>query len=376
MRKYLLPILFLSVSVFIVFLSCSNDDNGEDQYNVSVTEPLQGDSVYRELTVTVECSPQPDFCEFDFDTFNTIIDSTSPYSVSYDITFYPTSPDSVIITATWGTVTKVAVALFEIQTALCDVDIPVILNGDTIPESDVIRNENGCVIGIDLGYGSIMDTFCLRGIERYAATLEEVNLRNNLLNGIDLSPLTTCTKLITLSLNFNRLNAIDLEPLRNHTDLKYLYLYQNRFTEIDLSPLENCSRLLWLLLSFNNLSSIDLSPLANCLDITRLDLNNNGISSIDISPLENCEALQELLLGSNNISEIDLSILSEFFYFSKLYLNHNSITEVDLTPLWDLLEFDFLYLQGNPLNSETCTQVCLFIDEHSSCDVQTDCECD
>ncbi|MFX1475490.1 MAG: hypothetical protein ACFFCO_08445 [Promethearchaeota archaeon] len=84
------------------------------------------------------------------------------------------------------------------------------------------------------------------------------------ITAIDLSPLTSCTRLRELHITSNWLEYIDLSPLQHCTNLELLSLSLNRLLEVDLSPLSHCQEFMWLNLERNWLQSVDLSPLFLC----------------------------------------------------------------------------------------------------------------
>lgn len=158
---------------------------------------------------------------------------------------------------------------------LCNPDIPVVLNGITIPEGKIKRGSYGCVTEIRLYSMNISDPNCLHGIEEYSSMLEVVHLSINQLTSIDLSPLSTCGKLEALAIPMNSLSSIDV------------------------SPLSGCENLYGLDFSWNNLTSIDLSPIVSCSNMYSFDLAGNVyLSNIDISIFENFENLYSINLTS------------------------------------------------------------------------------
>ena len=173
----------------------------------------------------------------------------------------------------------------------CDPDVPVVLNGDTIPELEITRNDYGCVTAIDLSFIFISDPNCLSGIELWSANLEVLHLGVNSLSSIDLSPLSSCTNLERLIIYWNDLTSIDLTPLSSCSNLEVLSLCNNSLTNIDLSPLTSCTNF-WLLdLSSNQLTSIDLSPIWTSYSLQHLFLYNNALDSASCAQV--CDFIDE-----------------------------------------------------------------------------------
>ncbi len=352
MKRLILSLSFLVFLTLLIFWGCSkeNNDNSTDTLSVSIIQPENGDTVISTLHILAECGSTPDYVEFDFDTFDAVIDSTSPYSVSFDVFEYMSGTYSATAIAYWGETTRQYVVSFYIEHIECDSTEPVVLNGITIPEDRIARNSYGCVIGIDLSDMDISEPNCLNGIENYSATLETLKISHNDLENLNLSQFSDCKNLIELNVSYNNLTSIDLSPLSNCRNLKRIILFQNQLTEIDISPL------------------------SSCINLESLNLDNNSIEYIDITALSSCKIFNSLFLFHNNLLSIDLSPLSSCEYLTRIYLSDNQLTNIDLTPLWNLT-LSYLYINGNPLDSASCAQVCDFITDHPSCDVYTDCDC-
>ncbi len=73
-----------------------------------------------------------------------------------------------------------------------------------------------------------------------------IDLMDEGIRNIDLSPLSECSKLQELSLSGNRLESIDLSPLSECSQLQGLSLLGNRLESIDLSPLSKYSQRIYL----------------------------------------------------------------------------------------------------------------------------------
>jgi len=331
MRKMFIIWAVLFVPVAIIYTGCSenstNGGNGNGEYSAVITQPTGGDTVISTLIIRAEADPAPDCIQFEFDTFETAVDSTAPYSRSFDISLYPSGNHSARAIAYWDDTTRSGDVSFFIEHIECDSAAPVVLNGDTIPEDRIIRNAAGCVITIDLSYMDITDPNCIAGIEIYSATLKG------------------------LSINYNPLTSIDLSPLASCTNLDKFVLNNNQLTSIDLLPLTPCINLYWLLLDHNQFTSIDLSPVGSFVNLNRLWLHRNQFTSIDLSPLSSCTGLM--------------------FFF----IRENQLTAIDMLPLWELEFLEVFELQMNDLDSVSCAHVCDFIDEHPDCNVRTDCVC-
>ena len=152
--------------------------------------------------------------------------------------------------------------------------------------------------------------------------LEKLNLTQNQLQIIDLSPLEAHRSLQQLFLNGNKLQTIDLSSLNTCTNLEYLTLDANELKSIDLSPLTSCSKLIAITLIGNNIESIDLSPVASCSNLGHVDLQSNKLQSVDLTPLifRLNESRVSIILDDNCISH------------SWLYLEEKEKTTVYKSP--------------------------------------------
>ena len=109
----------------------------------------------------------------------------------------------------------------------CAPNVPVVLNGNMIPEWRITRNDSGCITGIYLGVMGISDSNCLAEIETWSVELVNLSLNGNYLTRIDLSPLSSCMNLERFILGYNNLTSIDITPLWDLDSLEYLYISNN-----------------------------------------------------------------------------------------------------------------------------------------------------
>ena len=336
MRRILFVFFVIIALGAIMFYGCSestseNDDNG-DTFTVTIIQPVEGDTVIGTLTINAECEPTPDYVEFTFDTF-VVEDNESPYSASFDMLFYCPGNYSISAVAHLGeqTASDYITRFLYIE---CDPDEPVVLNGITIPEGRIERGAYECVTEIDLSEYNLSDPNCLAGIEVHIATLQKLNK------------------------GYNRaLTSIDLSPISSFTRLEHLSLNATSLTSIDLSPLAGCTNLWILNIHDSGLESIDLTPLATCTNFGKIYLSANPFTLIDLSPLATCNSLERL----------------DIFY--------NQLETIDLTPLWDLniMEIDIRSDPGYDAyasDSASCASICEFADGHPNSNVQHDCDCE
>jgi len=128
-----------------------------------------------------------------------------------------------------------------------------------------------------------------------------LNLSDNQLVSVDLSPLENFSTLEELDFEYNKLVSMDITLLQNCQRLKKLYLGSNQLATIDLTALKNSKKLQKLSLDDNQIALIDLTPLKNCSKLQVLTLDSNQLDSVDLSPLKNCPKLRVLTLDDNVI---------------------------------------------------------------------------
>jgi Leucine-rich repeat (LRR) protein len=181
---------------------------------------------------------------------------------------------------------------------------------------------------------------------RACTSLQEVYLSDNELQGIDMVPLSYCSNLLQINVSHNQLNSV---TLCSNPSLLKLGLFDNRFRNIDLQPLIGCSNLQEIDFGANKLERIDLFPLSSCLSLKVLRLMSNKITSIDLSPLSTCTDLEAINLFENQLETIDLSPLMHCTNLTRLGLGKNLLEQIDLSPLSHCSEFKSLALDDNRL---------------------------
>jgi Leucine-rich repeat (LRR) protein len=193
----------------------------------------------------------------------------------------------------------------------------------------------------------------------------EIILENRNIESIDLTPLSSCKKLVTLDLIGNSIEEIDLSPLSSCKKIQRLWLKDNELDEIDLTSLGACRELRELSITGNHLREIDLRPLQECTNLELLGLGDNQLKTIDLTPLTDCRHLDTLYLYTNRFKTIDLSLLKSLSEFKKLYLYWNELQELDLSPLSSCTKLDILQLQSNLLTTIDLTplRTCMLLGE-------------
>ncbi|MBD3408462.1 MAG: leucine-rich repeat protein [Candidatus Lokiarchaeota archaeon] len=179
--------------------------------------------------------------------------------------------------------------------------------------------------------------------------LEEISLSINKLRNIDLNPLASISTLNTLRLGSNSLASLDLSPLSYLSNFSELYLSNNEITHVDLQPLKDCDELRNLYLSGNRLKSIDLTALSNCEKLIEFDISDNEIEEIELQPLSSLKSLRYFNLSKNPIQYLDISALSGCEALEVLLLFDMSLRIIDLRPLANCHNLDDLDLSYNQL---------------------------
>jgi hypothetical protein len=94
---------------------------------------------------------------------------------------------------------------------------------------------------------------------KYRCSDEKIDLITRAAKKVDLTNLSKCINLVSLNLANNMIEELDLSPLVENTKLSELRL--------------------------ENLPSLNLWPLVNCMNLNTLNLTNNRIQSLDLTPV-------------------------------------------------------------------------------------------
>jgi Leucine-rich repeat (LRR) protein len=160
--------------------------------------------------------------------------------------------------------------------------------------------------------------------------LRFINLSENKLSNVNLSPLNQCGGLEELLLDKNQMIEVELF---GQTRVKRIDLKKNLLTRVDFAPLIHCENLVHLTLSDNKLEELDLEPLGSCKNLKSLDLQNNRLRSLDLSPLQDLKNFGVIYLSNNLLEAVNLSPLGGCVGLKTISLNDNKLAEIDLSPL-------------------------------------------
>ena len=189
---------------------------------------------------------------------------------------------------------------------------PVIIGGKTIPESRISRDAVGQVIALNLRGMGLDGYYTLRCIRPFASSIQAIDISDNELTRIDLSPLSDALNLYSLNLSNNDLKEIDLSPLAGLERFSLLMASSNRISEIDLAPLSLCPRMKILNIQDNRIHTIDLEPLCCCDSLRAIWLYNNQLSDISVDALSRIKSLREARLYKNKLLDECIERLQEF----------------------------------------------------------------
>ncbi len=290
------------------------------------------------------------------------------------------------------------------------------LSGNAIRTVEFPRNVSG-LTQLDLsdnqlesiGLASFTSTYTLAKIDLssnnltsitvpHIPFLKNLNLSENQLESMDIANLTSSNSLETFNVASNNLEDLNLSALRYHTDLIEVHAGGNPASSIDLAftadlpllevldltggslELVNLSHLAGnmslkeLLLGSNNLTSIDLSPINDCDNIEVIDVSMNALSTLDLGPLWNLNMLNQLYLQNNDLEAAELNYLSSCSSLRVLNLSSNMITELYPVHLGEIPALVLVNFTDNPLSDETCGRIDIFMDEHPTVTVRSDCD--
>jgi len=259
MRRLLTVSFGLLIFGALFFGGCSDDDESESpELSLTIQHPVEDEILFSTIVVEAETDPIANRVEFDFDTFATVIDSSEPFAISYDVSLYPDGEYTAYVTAYLGETVVTDDVTFTILTAE-----PVVVGSDTLSEERIMRDDSAKVIGINLSEMELSESDCLAGIEQYGSMLQYLEIQRNELDSIDLTPCESCPNLILLNVGLNKLIQIDLSPLSSCSNLEYLYLYDNQLTEVDISILWDLTALNHLYIYGNELDSTTCDQICN-----------------------------------------------------------------------------------------------------------------
>lgn len=154
--------------------------------------------------------------------------------------------------------------------------------------------------------------------ESLGATVEELDLYDNLIKHLAQTQFSSFTKLRTLDLSFNKLKHI--KNLESLTSLTELYFVQNRIQKIE--NLDSLTKLTMVELAANRIREIE--NLDKLTQLQELWLGKNKIT--EIKNISHLQSLRLLDLKSNRLTAI--SGLGSLANLEELYVSHNAIEAI------------------------------------------------
>jgi len=217
---------------------------------------------------------------------------------------------------------------------------------------------------------------------KYSSKVRTIDLYDESIKTIDLSPLSSFKDLRKLNLGYNDLERVDLSALSSCTRLEEFYLSSRNLKDVDISPLATCARLkkIYLSLDYHFPNKVDLSALRSCTELESLELAGIGgegiedplnlpaissltnlryfgifesqINAIDISPLSSSVQLEELFIYGTQLEQIDLTSLSACKRLKVLNLGLNKLVELDLSEIESCSKLEDLCLGTGEMADE------------------------
>ena len=125
-----------------------------------------------------------------------------------------------------------------------------------------------------------------------------------------MKPLEYCKNLEEIEIIFTNIKRIELSPLEN-LPIKRINISGNLLENINLEPLSKMRELERMELSENNLREIDLRPLEELKKIEMIDLHGNLLKEIDFKPLRYKNIIRIHADSFNTFKQIELKPLFE-----------------------------------------------------------------
>lgn len=174
--------------------------------------------------------------------------------------------------------------------------------------------------------------------------LKVLQLRNNILQGINPVMFEDLYRLEVLDLGGNKIDKITNGGLNKLKDLETLILSDNQIAQIEDGAFQSLSNLKTLNLANNKLTNITKDTFRGLDNLETLILQSNNIGNIDWSAFAHMKNLKLLDIGSNQVTRVELRGLESL---EKLLVNNNSIQSMKNLTLRDLRSLHVLSLDRN-----------------------------
>ncbi|VDM26184.1 unnamed protein product [Toxocara canis] len=176
--------------------------------------------------------------------------------------------------------------------------------------------------------------------------LKVLQLRNNILKGIEPMMFKDLDRLEVLDLGGNKIAQITIGQLDRLKDLETLILSDNQLSFLEDGAFQALGNLRTLNLANNKLTNISRGTFRGLNNLETLNLQSNNIGSVDWSAFAHMKNLRTLDIGNNHITRVELHGLHSL---EKLFINNNSIQSLKNVSLRDLLNLSALSLDRNSI---------------------------
>uniref|UniRef100_F1KXW4 Leucine-rich repeat-containing protein 15 n=1 Tax=Ascaris suum TaxID=6253 RepID=F1KXW4_ASCSU len=176
--------------------------------------------------------------------------------------------------------------------------------------------------------------------------LKVLQLRNNILKGIEPMMFNDLDRLEILDLGGNKIAQITTGQLDKLKDLETLIISDNQLSSIEDGAFQALGNLKTLNLANNKLTNITKGTFKGLNNLETLNLQSNNIINVDWSAFVHMRNLRTLDIGNNHITQVELHRLQSL---EKLYLNNNSIQSLKNISLRDLINLSVLSFDRNSI---------------------------
>uniref|UniRef100_A0A914I1K1 Leucine-rich repeat-containing protein 15 n=1 Tax=Globodera rostochiensis TaxID=31243 RepID=A0A914I1K1_GLORO len=179
-------------------------------------------------------------------------------------------------------------------------------------------------------------------------TLRGLNLRHNILKGVEERAFVDLGELRELDLSWNKLVDLRRSHFARMVHLERLVLAGNQIARLEDGLFEPLAKLRLLNLANNNIKRITKNTFKGLANLEVLMLSTNKLNSIDGDAFVHLKALKVLELDNNNLSVIELRGNAAL---ERLVLNNNSISDLPNLSVVGLSGLRSLQLDNNNITS-------------------------
>nr|WHT11148.1 toll like receptor 22 [Oostethus manadensis] len=180
-------------------------------------------------------------------------------------------------------------------------------------------------------------------------TLTQLQIRNNNLKLVDSGLLRLCSSVTELDLAQNLIQGISDDSFRAIQGLKSLSLSRNKLPLVP-PAIRNLTRLLELDLSSNNITSLGCHDFAGLGKLRVLSLYQNFITTVKQCVFKDLRRLQVLKIQTNQITRLNDAFKRYLPNLRQLLLDRNKLTTIEGGEFEGLQSLQNLSLHGNQIN--------------------------